>query len=103
MKNALRIHTAVLTILSISGCATSFPVGSVYTDLTLPNRVTSASGGSKTGIAECSSILTLYATGDCSISAAKAEGGITTVTAVDWKAHNVLGVYGTYTLTVTGE
>jgi len=69
----------------------------------LPQNVTSASGGSKTGVAVCTSILTLFAKGDCSVAAAKAEGGITTVTAVDWKVANVLGVYGTYTLTVTGE
>jgi len=38
-----------------------------------------------------------------SVSAAMEDGGITTVTGIDWKVKNILGVYGAYTLTVNGE
>ena len=87
----------------LGGCATSAPVGGVFTDITLPIQATSAQGGTKTGTSQCTSILSLLATGDCSIEAAKANGGITEVTSVDWKANNILGIIGNYTTTVRGN
>jgi len=103
MNNYLRVPTAVAAVLCISGCATPRPIGNWYTDISLPGKVTSASGKTKTGTAVCTSFFSLYAAGDCSISKAMEEGGITTVTSTDWKVKNVLGIYGTYTLIVTGE
>jgi len=94
---------AALTIGFTSGCATAFPVGSLYTDIALPVDVSSAAGGSKQGQASCQTILAAIATGDCSIEAAKQNGGITTVSHMDWKTKNILGIIGNYTLTVYGE
>jgi hypothetical protein len=65
---------------------------------------TSNSGvSSKTGEAQCISVLGLVAVGDCSIDTAKKNGGITKVNTVDWDAKNILGIYGTYKVIVSGE
>ena len=66
-------------------------------------QATSNSAAGKVGKATCQSILSLVATGDCSIEAAKKNAGITEVTHVDWKANNILGIIGTYTVTVHGR
>ncbi len=94
---------AVGTVALLAGCASPVPVGGLFTDITLPVQATSAQGGSKVGTSQCTSILSMLATGDCSIEAAKANGGITTVTSVDWKANNILGIIGNYTTTVHGN
>jgi hypothetical protein len=86
------------------GCATMVPVGGLYTEVKLPVTATSNSGASsKTGEAECKSLLSLIAIGDCSIDAAKKNGGITKVNNVDWDAMNILGIYGSYKVIVSGE
>lgn len=87
----------------LGGCATSRPLGSFYTELDLPVTATSNATATKTGTATCQSVLSLVATGDCSIETAKANGGINKVTHVDWHARNILGIFGTYTLTVYGN
>jgi hypothetical protein len=78
------------------------PVGSLYTELKLPVSAT-ANQGKKQGTAECKSVLSLVATGDCSIDAAKKNGGITKVSHVDWEAKNILGLIGEYKIHVYGE
>ena len=86
------------------GCATLIPMGGLYTGIKLPVTATSNSGASsKTGEAECISVLVLVAVGDCSIETAKKNGGITKVNNVDWDANNILGIYGTYKVIVSGE
>jgi len=88
----------------LSGCATSMPLGTVYTELQLPVAATDNAGPwERTGTATCRSILALVATGDCSIETAKRNGGITEVHHVDWSVENVLGVIGNYKLTVYGN
>lgn len=88
----------------LSGCATSLPIGVLFTDVTLPVNATSNVGKAvKTGEAGCTSILSMVATGDCSIEAAKKNGGISKVYSVDWKANNILGIIGNYKVIVTGE
>ena len=90
--------------VALTGCATSMPVGGIYTDLKLPVTATSDGGGTvKVGTAECMSVLALVATGDCSIEAAKKNGGITKVYHVDWEANNILGIIGKYKVVVHGE
>jgi hypothetical protein len=95
----------VLGIVSmLMGCATMVPIGGLYTGVKLPMIATSNSGvSSKTGEAECMSVLSLIAIGDCSIDAAKKNGGITKVNNVDWNAMNILGIYGSYKVIVSGE
>ncbi|HEY8369373.1 MAG TPA: TRL domain-containing protein, partial [Thermodesulfobacteriota bacterium] len=49
------------------------------------------------------SFFALIATGDASIAAAKANGGITEVSAVDHTARNILGIYGEFCTIVKGR
>jgi len=85
------------------GCATSYPVGGLYTKLTLPVSCESDVKSMKTGTSECKSILGWVATGDASYEAAMKNGGITKVNHADWDVENILGIIGTYKLTVYGE
>lgn len=87
----------------VTGCATSYPIGSFYTELKLPQGVTSNVGSSKIGRSKCTSILSLVATGDASIQAAAKSAGITKIHHVDWEAKNILGVIGEYECVVYGE
>lgn len=88
----------------LMGCATIMPMGSAYTGTKLPFMVTGNGGVStKTGEAKCVSVMGLVAVGDCSIETAKKNGGITKVNHVDWNVNNILGVYGSYTVIVSGE
>jgi hypothetical protein len=57
----------------------------------------------KKGTAQAVSIFSLVAVGDASIDAAKANGGLKNIKYVDWKADNILGIYGTYTTIVYGD
>ena len=49
------------------------------------------------------SILGMVATGDASIEAAKAAGGIKEVVNMNYEAKNILGVWGEYCLVVKGR
>lgn len=94
----------VCVIFMLMGCATIIPIGNIYTAAKLPVTATSNSGTSlKTGEAQCTSILGMVAFGDCSIDTAKKNGGITKVFHVDWDVKNILGIYGTYKVIVSGE
>ncbi len=101
----MRLKTifASLMVVLLSGCASSFPVGGLYTDLKLPMDAESAAGSTKVGEAECSSILSLVATGDCSIDTAMKNGGLSEVHHVDWYANNILGIIGNYKIIVYGN
>lgn len=88
----------------VSGCASTQPMGNLYTDVKLPVDAEQGAGSAQSmGSTSCTSILSLVATGDCSIEAAKKNGNISEVTHVDWEAKNYLGLYGKYTLTVYGN
>lgn len=95
---------ALIAGFLISGCATPYPYGALYTEIKAPI----GAGGdgisySKVGTAKASSILGLVATGDCSIKAAAANGGIRNIKYVDYDAKNILGLFGEYTTTVYGD
>jgi hypothetical protein len=91
--------------LMLSGCAmVQSPVpGMLYQDVKSPVAVTSNSGSSKVGTATVSTILGLVATGDVSVETAAKSAGITKIHHVDQHSTCILGVYGTYTITVYGE
>ena len=100
----LNICIVLLAAAMLSGCASVYPIGGIYTEMKLPVAVTGNNGKSpKVGTAECVSVLSMVATGDCSIEAAKKNGGITKVNHVDWEAKSVLGLFGNYKLIVHGE
>ncbi len=99
-----RVILAIGAMTMLMGCALLVPMGNVYTGVKLPMAVTGNSGVStKTGEATCVSVLAVVATGDCSIEAAKKNGGITKVNYVDWEVKSILGIYGTYKVIVSGE
>ncbi|MBK8175407.1 MAG: hypothetical protein IPK66_09170 [Rhodospirillales bacterium] len=78
-------------------------MGMAYYNATLPETGSADVGSMKKGEAMCTSILALVAQGDCSIEAAKAQGGIKRVAYVDRKVENILGIYGKYTTIVYGD
>ena len=77
-------------------------MGGVYTDVSGPILATSNTGGAKVGQASSEAIICI-ATGDSSIKAACANGGITKIQHVDYHTTSVLGLYAKTTVTVYGE
>jgi len=76
--------------------------GGIYTDVSGPVLATSNSGASKVGEASSEGIICV-ATGDSSLKAACANGGITKISHVDYHVESVLGLYVKTTITVYGE
>jgi hypothetical protein len=104
MKTRLALLVVLAASICFMGCASSYPVGTLYTELKLPVAVADSNGKSlKVGTAECQSILSLVAQGDASIEAAKKNGNITKVHHVDWEVKNIMGIIGNYKVTVYGE
>lgn len=94
---------AIAAALGLTSCASYGPMGVVYSGGTTGISANNDVKSDKTGQACVMSILSIVATGDGSIAAAKANGGITKVATVDYNAFNVLGIYGNYCTVVTGE
>ena len=107
MKNLVVGLCAVVAAVVVSGCASSYPQGVLYTKLNLPVTVGDGKvldvGKQKVGTSTSQSILGLIATGDSSIDAAAKSAGIKTIHYVDWNVENILGLIGTYKCTVYGE
>jgi len=105
MKSKIAYLVIVLVAVSfLAGCATPLPMGMLYTEIKSP---VAASEGSvnynKVGVSKATSILGLVATGDASIKAAVANGGIRNIKYIDYDSKNILGIYGEYTTTVYGD
>jgi len=102
MKKLLILLSSSALLCSCGGGPSAPPPGMLYANVSDPVAVTSSSG-SRTGVATATSYLGLVAVGDSSVSAAKAQGGISTVSSVDVKRENILGVISKYTTTVKGN
>ncbi len=105
MKRFILTLVLVSSVL-FSGCAAvgMAPVtGFIYTDVKAPVTATNNSKGNKKGEAVCTSILGIVAIGDCSIDAAAKNGNITKINTVDYNTKNILGIYATVTVIVTGD
>ena len=107
MKKLIGYASVVAVAALVAGCVGPMPsVGSVgagiYTDVSGPILATSHPAGSKMGQASSTGIICV-ATGDSSIKAAAANGGITKISHVDYHTTAVLGVYAKTTVTVYGE
>lgn len=103
-SRAVYIVLVVSMIVALTGCASSFPYGGIYTELQLPAEATSnVISSPKVGTAECKSYLSMVAIGDCSIEKARKDANITKINYVDWDARNILGIYGEYKVTVYGD
>lgn len=94
----------LLISIVASGCATLYPVGSFYTEVSIPSQIGSGDADySKVGKATANSYLALIATGDASIETAAKNGGITEIKYVDYSVKNILGIIGEYTTVVYGD
>ena len=99
------ILMAVLTVgaLMTTSCGTPFPLGCLYTQITLP--VTVGNGDivyNRVGKSECYSILGWFAGGNASIHAAARNGNVKHVSWANQEVINVLGIYGVYRTVVYG-
>ena len=102
----------VLTLAGISVAAFSLAAcqivasplaGTTFNETKYGNIATAETATTKEGKACASSVLGWVATGDASIVAAKANGGITKVTSVDHYAKNLLGIFGEWCTIVKGS
>jgi len=102
---ALSIGLIVVAGLSLTGCqiVDSPAKGWIFTEVKYGDEASAAPAATKEGKACASSILGWVATGDASIAAAKAAGGISTVASVDHTAHQILGIVGEYCTIVKGS
>ena len=93
-------------IVVLTGCAGSPTFqevpGAVYADYTM-GREAAGPLGTRSGRACATSILGWFASGDASIAAAAANGGITRVSHVDRESTNLLGIHATYCTLVYGD
>lgn len=105
MKKFLKITLIASLPLLLTGCLSQMatPVNGLYIDTSSTIAVTSETSGSKVGTAECSSVLFIIASGNCSVEEARKNGGITKISHVDGQAKSYLGIYSTYTVKVYGE
>jgi hypothetical protein len=107
MKNLPMMALGAALISVVPGCAMATGgegsvTGFVYSGYKM-GGVVGPGTGTKTGQACATSILGWIATGDASIAAAKAAGGITQVAHVDHDITNVLGIYASSCTTVVGQ
>ena len=91
--------------LSLTGCqiAASPMLGVIYTEAKYGDTATDHASATKEGKACGQSILGWVATGDASVTAAKAAGGINQVASVDHTAKNILGIIGEWCTVVKGS
>ena len=96
--------SAVLAAMLFTSCASTTPCGVLFTNVRLPMATGNAPEASaKMGVSVSHSVLNLIATGDSSITAACANGGVKKIHHVDWEASSFLGLYSTYKCVVWGE
>lgn len=104
MKNNILLAMVISIALAVAcsgGAGYSAPMGSIVQNTTLNKDVSTATPvGAKSGEACVSGILGIISSGDASIKAAAANGGLTKVNAVDYKVDNLLGSVITKTCTI---
>ena len=105
IKVALTLAGISVAALSLSACQiVSSPLaGTIFNETKYGNMATAETAATKEGKACASSVLGWVATGDASIAAAKANGGVTKVASVDHYAKNVLGIFGEWCTIVKGS
>jgi len=107
MNRLIKASTVVISIALFSGCAVRPTAGLISTSVTVGQNATSiqsSAGKLVHGESDtCTSILGLFASGDCSISSAKKNSGITQVSTVDYHVSSFLGIYSSGTIYITGK
>lgn len=92
-----------VSVLVLSGCATTTPVsGILYADVKGPVTATSNTRGTAKGMACATAYLGLVALGDASITMAAKAGGIGKISHVEHHTNNILGVVTKYCTWVWG-
>ena len=107
MKKSLKLAVlsacAILGALAATSCATPFPLGCLYTDVTMPGSIGNGDfEANRYGSASCYSILGWVAGGNASINEAAVNGGIDHVSWTNRKVTNYFGIYGIYKTEVFG-
>lgn len=98
-----------LVLVSLTGCAgfafsgKGVANGVLYADAVTPVHATENRVGQKKGEACATSILGLVTTGDATIRTAADSADIKEVAAVDQSIKNILGIFATYCIVVSGE
>lgn len=108
MKKIMMVFTVASLALvygTLVGCMpVASPVaGIIYTETKWGDTATSEAAATKEGKACAQTVLGWIATGDASIGAAKAQGGITKVAHVDHTSHNILGLFAEFCTIVKGS
>jgi hypothetical protein len=107
MKKTLTLAAlSTAAALTFSGCAMTVgapATGFLMTNATGPGMAATSHKIVKEGRSTCKSILGVVASGDCSISTAAKNGGITKVATVDYEVSNILGIIASTTIIVKGE
>ncbi|HEX2731498.1 MAG TPA: TRL domain-containing protein [Polyangiaceae bacterium] len=107
MSKLVKLGLVLGLALTANGCAMASGgngavTGGLYSGYKMGGAVTTGTG-TKSGQACASSILGFIGTGDASVSAAMAAGGITEVAHVDHDIFSVLGLYATSCTIVVGK
>jgi len=103
MKNVIKLVAIVGAVALLASCASPMASGALYTNTTTGLTATTNNQTMKMGQACTNSLFGLFAWGNGSIAMAKANGHVMNVSTVDYTAHNVLGIYGTYCTVVKGS
>ena len=106
IKVALTLAGLTAAALSLTACGmivASPMAGTTFNETKYGNIATDESVATKEGKACGTSILGAVATGDASIAAAKANGGITKVSSVDHYAKSIFAIYGEWCTIVKGN
>ena len=105
MSRVWTIGALSLGVIMLTGCqpVASPLVGIFFNDTKYGYLATTDPDTTKEGKACAQSIMGLVAQGDASISAAKAAGGITQVSHIDYTAHSILGVVADFCTIVKGK
>jgi hypothetical protein len=105
MSRVWTLGVLSLGVIMLTGCqpVASPLMGIFFNDTKFGYIVTPNAAVTKEGKACAQTILGLVATGDASISAAKAAGGVTEVAHVDHTAHSIVGVVAEFCTIVKGK
>lgn len=105
MMKKIATIAALSSVALLGGCASGYtPVSTgLITNVKGPITATEHRGTSKTGTACASTIIGLVNSGDASIASAKANGGITQVSTVDFHTQGFYPFFGKTCTIVKGD
>ncbi len=104
-KSCVKLMIALGLAAGLTGCIGAPvvpPLGLIYTNIDAPLSL-AGEVGSRRGESTVISIAGLISTGDGSVKAAAAAGGITRVQRVDYEFFNLIGIYQRYKTVAYGD